>query len=258
MRKRQNKNQLLTLVFSLILLNALLGTSYAYWTKSVVVETKIVSGKIGATGECVSESEYIMCVNAECASGDKHRQQPKIQIQLDQDSLPIEVRNVEILEFKYTAEIWSGTQSKEDKWKWDHSPTYTQVILTNDVKSIKCTYEKDENNLLTIGIGEQGKEDLEIKEAMREVWSENRPSDRPNWADVYVGEKGKLTLRITYTQFNTKNSGGWEKVMDVEVPVSWYRKHGGDSNLSNGVWPVMNSGIGNMSIKPGEEDKFKS
>ena len=91
---------------------------------------------------------------------------------------------------------------------------------------------------------------MQIKDAMPQIWSEQRPGNRPNWADVYVGNIGKLTFRITYTQFNTKNAGGWEKTMDVEVPVSWYRWKQGDGD--NKIFPQN----GNQSIRPGDEWQF--
>ena len=82
----------------------------------------------------------------------------------------------------------------------------------------------------------------------------SRPDERPSWADIDVSRKGTLTLRITYTQFNTKTSGGWEKTIDVEVPVSWYRKVPSQSGQPNLVFPQN----GTQSIRPGEENEFSS
>lgn len=257
MRKQRNNKKVLALVMSLTLFSAVLGTSYASWSKTTIVDTKITSGEIAAIGAV--ERQYIMCTNTTCVNGDIHRQQPSIQVQLEQDSIPIEIRKIELLEFEYTAEVWSGKDEFKwlpipaYYWKWNDSPTYQTVTLTDAVKNIPCMYEKDDNNRITILLGEQGQGDLQIKNAMTQAWSVERPQDRPNWADVYVGNTGKLTFRITYTQFNTKNVGGWEKTMDVEVRVSWYRKRSANISASSIVFPDN----GNISIKPGEESKFR-
>ncbi len=262
MRKKYSKKKMLTLVMSMIMLSSLLGISYAQWTKSIIIETKITSGTIEATGE--AKSEYMMCANVDCVSGDNHRQNPEISIKLADKSIPIEVRKVEIVSFEYTAEIWAGDwveykyQDRHGNWivyrkDWEGEIAgLTKQTLTTQVQNILCNYEKN-NNVLTISIVGSNTQngDWKIKRAMDKTWTNNRPNDRPAWADIHVGEKGQMTLRITYTQFNTKRSGGWEKTMEVKVPVSWNRLNGWENSLFPG-----DSGQ-NHSIKPGDESSYK-
>lgn len=238
MRKRQNKKQLLTLVISLILLSTFLGTSYAYWTKSIVVETKINSGNIEAVGTV--QKEYTMCANINCSKEKEHHQSPTIEIQ-DTGSVPIKITDVRIKSFEYTGEIWDYYKFSLAPWRMIDTRT---VTLKTEVENIACNFDynyKDSKNILTVKIV-----DNQIREAMPTLWNDNnRPTDRKPWADIYVGDKGWLTLEITYTQFNTTNSTGWKKTLDVVVPVNWVRKDWRD----NKEYPSN----GNSDITPGFE-----
>ena len=280
MGKKWSKKKMPTLVMSMIILSSLLGISYAQWTKSTIIETKIVSGTIEATGE--NESQYIMCAGVCCTNEDKHRhrQQSRVKLQLAQESIPIEIRSVKIKSFQYWAEIWEGefvqvikertVEDKENKkdtetyseleWQWNEKPTESvSRTLTEKVENIGCTYQKESNNFVIIGIGTGGQGDVAIKDAMDEVWSDHRPSNRPSCADIDVSQKGTLTVTITYTQFNTKYSGGWTKEIDVAIPVSWYRRESyervdSDSYTKNSIYP--NASKQGQSIKPGEEWRY--
>ena len=259
------------------MLSTLLGIGYAQWTKSTIIETKITSGTIEATG--TDKEEYIMCTNTDCTSGDRHRKKSVIQLKKVGESIPIEIRSIKIKSFEYMAEIWDGKMVSvkkfawingkwgprlityyEDEWRWNEQPTTSELkVLTDGVKNIPCTYEctytkEGEIDSVYIGIGVDNRGDLQIKDAFPQAWSNHRPANRPDWADIDVSQKGKLTFTITYTQFNTKKStGGWEKTLDVEVPVSWYRRNINRDDMPNLIYPLN----GVQSIKPGDENKFK-
>lgn len=242
----------LTLIFSL------LGTSYAYWNQMTVVEGKITSGYIDAKGAV--KRNYTMCANINCNT-DYHHESAIVKIDKVGNSLPVKIRKVEMIGFTYSAEKWKKTREWVRDWgpfghyedKWELLPGRETVTLNaQDLKDVMT-----ENETIRINPDqtiEVSFNDETLKDKMPKIWTENRPSDRPARADIDVSKKGKMKIRIYYTQFNTPKSGGWVKSEDVEMDVSWYRwNNPNDQSRGNNIRYPEN---GNQSIEPGHEWAF--
>lgn len=260
MRGRPRPHTRFKWMLVLTLIFALLGTSYAYWNQMTVVEGKITSGYIDAKGAV--KRNYIMCANINCNT-DYHHESAIVKIDKVGNSLPIKIRKVEMIGFTYSAEKWKKTG---EEWIWDwwhisgHSEDIWELLPERETVTLNEQDLKEvitENETIKINPDqtiEVSFNDETLKNKMPKVWTEDRPDNRPARADIDVSKKGKMKIRIYYTQFNTPKSGGWEKYEDVEMDVSWYRWNNPNSQSwgDNTRFPEN----GNQSIEPGHEWAF--
>lgn len=161
------------LSMTIIGIGSLLGTSYAFWTKNTIVETKMTTTFIDATGQMLQDFDI------------RKRVDPIFKINVTKGSLPIQIRKIEILNYRLEITRPNGYHKISGNKLGQCSYTFTGTsleIMPHIIELLKKTHK------ITISEEDQC--------------------------------QGEMLVRITYTQFNTKEYGGWEKILDFNMDIT--------------------------------------